>query len=268
MVPVAVKLEPAPETSRLPLPVTPSFSTDVVTWAPSSTLRVPLAITIDEVASRLDPTPVTWAVIAAVSAAACGPRFRADRVAVAPLATVSDAGAVEPLLSVIVLLPRRREPAPVMVKAPAPPLPMKLLPAPTVRAAPFSTVKLAWEAPRPTVILLTVSDPPLIVSAEVPCSVKPPSVLVPVRVSAPPVIPKPPVVPRISPAKMPLALLRSRPLVARLRIPEPDRVVIERLTVVAPETSRRPLSTTPLESEMEPLPDSPRVPAEMVVRPV
>ncbi len=91
--------------------------------------------------------------------------------------------------------------------------------------------------------------------------------LAPDSASAPPARASPPAPPR-APEKVPLALASVSVCAPRLTAPPPDRDLIDAPAAVA-EMSNVPLSTTPAEPAMPPVPDSARVaPLPMAVPPV
>ena len=82
----------------------------------------------------------------------------------------------------------------------------------------------------------------------------------------PPVRVTPPL-PPIAPEKAVEALVRVSVCAPRATLPEPDRVLIEAPDVV-PEISKMPLSVTPLDEAILPVPVSASVPPLIVVAPV
>jgi len=91
--------------------------------------------------------------------------------------------------------------------------------------------------------------------------------LAPLKVSVPPDTTRPPV-PEIAPDKVPLAAVSVRVFAPRVTAPEPDKVVIDVLVGVMPEILNVPESTIPIEFASDPLPESARTPALIVVAPV
>ena len=92
----------------------------------------------------------------------------------------------------------------------------------------------------------------------------------PESVWMPPAIVSPPPAPAssITPAKVVEPLLMVSVWVPSVTPPAPDSVVIAVPVPDVPEISKVPSAATPLESLMLPLPESARVPAVIVVRPV
>jgi len=90
--------------------------------------------------------------------------------------------------------------------------------------------------------------------------------LSPVSVSVPAVSVSPPE-PSIAPPNVVEAFDSVSVLAPSVTLPVPDSVAIEVLPV-SPEISKVPLSATPLESAIEPVPDSFSVPPLIVVAPV
>ncbi len=133
--------------------------------------------------------------------------------------------------------------------------------------APPDAVAETSKRPSSTTAELAMEPAPVSRSpAPAPMIVSPVKPLTPERVSVPPPTISDPA-PKMSPEKVPAASVRVRVSAPSRTRPWPERLTIEAPAVV-PEMSKRPLSLTPAEWAIEPLPRSARVaPGLMVVRP-